>query len=181
MLKKFISVFVLLLFCIFFNALFVNAAETAVVLQIDNPVMTVNGVEKAVDEGYDTKPVIVDGRTLLPVRAVIEEFGGNVNWNSDTKEVSLTHNENEIVLTINSTQASINSSVQNLDTAPVIINNRTMLPIRFIAESFGFDVECNQNNKTITITKNDENESTSEENTVNTTETASETQKFLVH
>ena len=175
MLKKFISVFVLLLFCIFFNALFVNAAETAVVLQIDNPVMTVNGVEKAVDEGYDTKPVIVDGRTLLPVRAVIEEFGGNVNWNSDTKEVSLTHNENEIVLTINSTQASINSSVQNLDTAPVIINNRTMLPIRFIAESFGFDVECNQNNKTITITKNDENESTSEENTVNTTETASET------
>ncbi len=174
MFKKLISVFVLLLSCIFFNALFVNAAETSVVLQIDNSTMTVNGAEKAVDEGYDTKPVIVDGRTLLPVRAVIEEFGGNVNWNSDTKEVNLTHNGNEIVLTINSTQASLNGAVQNLDTAPVIINNRTMLPIRFIAESFGFDVEWNQNNKTITITKNDENKSTSEENTENTTETAAE-------
>ena len=174
MLKKIISVFVVLLFCIFFNTLFINAAESSVVLQIDNPIMAVNGVEKPVDEGYDTKPVIVDGRTLLPVRAVIEEFGGNVNWNSDTKKVTLTHNENEIVLTINSIQASINDAVQNLDTAPVIINNKTMLPIRFIAESFGFDVEWNENNKTITITNSDEIENIQKKNTENTTEMATE-------
>lgn len=170
MFKKVISVFMLLFICVFFNTLFANAAQTSVVLQINNSVMTVNGTEKAVDEGYDTKPVIVDGRTLLPVRAVIENLDGNVNWNNDTKEVNLTHNENEIVLTINSTQALLNDKVQTLDTAPVIINSRTMLPIRFIAESFGFNIEWNENNKTIIITKND----TSEENTESTTKTASE-------
>jgi len=162
MFKKFISAFMLLLFCIFFNTFFVNAAETSVVLQIDSSVMTVNGEEKAVDEGYDTKPTIVDGRTLLPVRAVIENLGGNVNWDSDTKEINLTHNEDEIVLMIDSTQALLNDTVQSLDTAPVIINNRTMLPIRFIAESFGFNIKWNENNKTITITKNDTSEKITE-------------------
>ncbi len=169
MFKKVISVFMLLFICVFFNAFFVNAAPTSVVLQIDNSVMTVNGEEKAVDEGYDTKPIIVDGITLLPVRAVIENLGGNVNWNNDTKEVNITDNENEIVLTINSTQALLNGKVQTLDTAPVIINSRTMLPIRFIAESFGFNIEWNENNKTIIITKND-----TSENTESTTEIASE-------
>ncbi len=174
MFKKVISVFMLLFICVFFNTFFVNAAQTSVFLQIDNSVMTVNGEEKAVDEGYDTKPVIVDGRTLLPVRAVIENFDGNVNWNNDTKEVILTHNENEIVLTINSTQALLNDKVQTLDTAPIIINNRTMLPIRFIAESFGFNIEWNENNKTIIITENDTSENTSEENTESTAEIADE-------
>ncbi len=169
MFKKVISVFMLLFICIFFNTFFVNAAQTSVVLQIDNSVMTVNDEEKAVDEGYDTKPIIVDGRTLLPVRAVIENLGGNVNWNNDTKEVNITYNENEIVLTINSTQALLNGKVQTLDTAPVIINSRTMLPIRFIAESLGFNIEWNENNKTIIITKND-----TSENTESTTEIASE-------
>lgn len=170
MFKKFISVFMIFLLSICFNICFVNAVQTSVILQIDNSVMTVNGEEKAVDEGYDTKPVIIDGRTLLPVRAVIESFNGNINWNNDTKEVTLTHNQNEIVLTIKSTQALLNGTVQTLDTAPVIMNNRTMLPIRFIAESFGFDVEWNESNKTITITKNDMAENTSEENTETATE-----------
>jgi len=167
MFKKFISAFMLFLLCMFFNIFFVNAAETSVILQIDNSVMTVNGEEKAVDDGYDTKPAIIDGRTLLPVRAVIENLGGNVSWNNDTKEINLTHNGNEIVLTIDSTQALLNGTAQSLDTAPVIINNRTMLPIRFIAESFGFNIKWNENNKTITITKSDTAEDTPEKNTEN--------------
>lgn len=64
---------------------------TEIVLQIGNPVMTVNGTEKPIDaEG--TAPVIVNDRTLLPVRAIVEEMGGMVAWDGDTQTVTITGN-----------------------------------------------------------------------------------------
>lgn len=57
----------------------------------------------------------------------------------------------EIVLTIDSTSAALNGTAHTLDTTPVIINDRTMLPIRFIAEGFGFDVEWEQTTQTVTL------------------------------
>ena len=121
-----------------------------IILQIDNPVMKVNGEEKNIDE-EGTAPVIVDGRTLLPVRAIVEEIGGEVAWNAETKEVTLTHEDQEIVLTIDSDEGFLNGEPQVLDAAPAIINGRTMLPIRFVAQSFGFNVDWNSETKEITI------------------------------
>ncbi len=123
-----------------------------IILQIDNPMMKVNGEEKNIDE-EGTTPVIVDGSTLLPVRAIVEEIGGEVNWNAETKEVTLTHEDQEIVLKIDSTEGFLNGEPQVLDTAPAIINGRTMLPIRFVAQSFGFNVDWNKETKEITITE----------------------------
>ena len=125
-----------------------------IILQIDNPVMKVNGEEKNIDE-EGTAPVIVDGRTLLPVRAIVEEIGGEVAWNAETKEVTLTHEDQEIVLTIDSTEGYLNGEPQVLDAAPAIINGRTMLPIRFVAQSFGFNVDWNADTQEITITSQD--------------------------
>ncbi len=113
--------------------------NTEIILQINNPNMTVNGTEKPIDED-GTAPVIVNNRTLLPVRAVAEEMGGTVQWNGDTKTVTLSYNEYEIKLVIDDNTAYLNGTAQILDTAPAIINERTMLPIRFIAESFKFNV-----------------------------------------
>lgn len=124
-----------------------------IVLKIDNPTMTVNGVEKEIDPGMGTKPVIINDRTLLPVRAVVEEIGGTVGWNGETQEVTLSHEQNTILLTIDNTTAYLNGAAQVLDTAPTIINDRTMLPIRFIVESFGCDVAWNGDTQTVTITK----------------------------
>lgn len=128
-----------------------SSETTEIILQIGNPVMTVNGTEKPIDaEG--TAPVIVKDRTLLPVRAVVEEMGGMVAWDGDTQTVTLNYGEDEIRLIIDNTAAYLNDTVQTLDVAPTIINNRTMLPIRFIAESFNFEVAWNGDTQTVTIT-----------------------------
>lgn len=133
------------------SAVFADA-QAELVLQIDNPMMTVNGIQKEIDN-MGTSPVIVNDRTLLPIRAVIEEIGGTVDWNGAAQEVTLTYGQDEIRLTIDSTTAYLNNAAQMLDTAPTIINDRTMLPIRFIAESFDFDVDWNGETQTVTITK----------------------------
>lgn len=75
-----------------------------IILQIGNPVMTVNGTEKEIDPGMGTAPVVINDRTLLPVRAVVEEMGGTAGWNGDTQEVTLSYNNDEIKLTIDSSQ-----------------------------------------------------------------------------
>lgn len=126
-----------------------------IVLQIGNPIMTVNGEGKPIDED-GTAPVIVNDVTLLPVRAVVEEMGGTVSWNDSTREVTLNYNNGEIKLTIDSLTAQLNGENHTLDTAPSIINGRTMLPIRFIAESFNFDVTWEQSSQTVTITNKTE-------------------------
>lgn len=130
-----------------------NTDDLSITLQIDNPIMTVNGQEKEIDPGMGTTPIIINDRTLLPVRAVVEEMGGNVEWNGDIQEVTLTYNEDTIRLVIDDTTAYLNDTAYTLDTAPTIINDRTMLPIRFIAESFNFDVDWNEGEQIVTISK----------------------------
>ena len=153
--KKLLSIFIII--CMMFTMLTGIAAENDLMLslQIGNSVMTVNGTEKPIDaEG--TAPVIVNDRTLLPVRAVVEEMGGTVGWDGDMQTVTLNYNVDEIRLVIDNTTAYLNNAAQVLDVAPTIINDRTLLPIRFIAESFKFEVAWNENTQTVTITKSAE-------------------------
>lgn len=124
--------------------------KTTVTMQIGNPVMTINGAEQNIDaEG--TTPVVVDDRTLLPVRAFVEGIGGTVNWDENSQTATLNYNGDEIKLTINSATAYLNNEATTLDVTPVIINDSTMLPIRFIAESFGYTVLWTEETQTVTI------------------------------
>lgn len=134
------------------------AAETdpsediTIILQIDNPVMTVNGTEKPIDaEG--TAPVVVNDQTLLPVRAVVEEMGGAVHWDGEAQTVLLAYKDDIITLGINNPTAFLNDKKNTLDAVPSIINDRTMLPIRFIAESFGYMVDWNGAEQKVIISK----------------------------
>lgn len=129
-----------------------KSEETVITMQIGNPIMTINGAEKPIDEN-GTAPIIVNDRTLLPVRAVVEEIGGTVGWDGDTQTVTLNYKEDEIQLVIDNTTAYLNNTAQTLDVAPTIINDRTMLPIRFIAESFKFEVAWNDAEQKVIITK----------------------------
>lgn len=152
MIKKILSLFLLLLLCLIGTTVF---ADEVISLQVGNSVMAVNGIDKEIDSGKETAPVIINNRTLLPIRSIVEEIGGNVSWNENAKEITLNYNSNTIVLNIDNTTAYLNNQSYTLDTAPVIINNRVFLPIRFIAESFDFDVEWNEADNTIIITKSD--------------------------
>lgn len=127
-----------------------ETTKTTVTMQIGNSVMTVNGKEQNIDaEG--TTPVVLDNRTLMPVRAFIEAIDGTVDWDGNSHTATLKYSGNEIKLTINSTTAYLNNQSATLDVAPVIINGRTMLPIRFIAESFGYTVLWSKETQTVTI------------------------------
>ncbi len=152
--KKLLSIILGAVFCISgITILAADTADTVVTLRINDPIMTVNGADKEIDPGMGTVPVIINDRTLLPVRAVVEELGGTVGWDGEVNTVTLEHEGSEILLTIDSLTAYLNGAPQTLDTAPVIINDRTMLPIRFIAESFNFDVQWDSAAQVVTITK----------------------------
>lgn len=159
------------------------AAETdtalSITMEIGNPMMTVSDAQKEIDPGQGTAPVIIDGRTLVPIRAIVEELGGTVNWQESTQTVTLTYERNDIRLTIDNTSAYFNGEAYTLDAAPTIMNNRTMLPIRFISECFEFAVNWNPAGQLITITKSEHNDAASsdpvvepqQEDTVATNET----------
>ena len=145
-------------------------------MQINNPIMTVNGIEKEIDEGRGTTPIIINNRTLVPIRAIIEEMGGYVSWEQNTQKISLSLSDKTIALTIDSTTAYVNNEAKILDTSPAIINERTMLPIRFISENLGCSVDWDGAQQLIIISKN-----TQSQNSVNSIMTPTpDTSKMLV-
>lgn len=145
-----------ILLCSFFSTLALADAPADVVvsLTIDNPVMEVNGMDAEIDPGRDTRPMIVSGRTLVPIRAIIEAFGGVVDWEESSQSVLLKMEGNTIQLGIGGTTAYLNNQAETLDVAPAIYNERTMLPIRFVAEGFNLGVAWDDNTKTVYIIRN---------------------------
>lgn len=134
-----------------------NAAgvgDVVVSMQIDDPIMAVNGVETEIDEGCGTTPIVSDGHTLVPIRAIIETFDGSVSWDSVTQTVTLAMEGDVIQITIDSNVAYLNDTEYTLDVAPTIINERTMLPIRFIAEGFNIGVAWEGETQTVTLVRN---------------------------
>ena len=101
---------------------------------------------------YDNvMPVIENGRTLIPVRAVSEALLCDVLWHNDTQEIDITKGDIFIRLTVGSTTAYVDDEEKQLDTAPEIRNDRTLVPLRFIAESLKLNVDWNGDSRTITI------------------------------
>ena len=128
-------------------------ARIILVLQVDKDYFTINNTKKYLD----SPPIIKNGRTLVPIRAIIEALGGTVSWDPSTKTVDITLNNNFIRLQIGNAIAYVNGEEKVIDPAnyrvvPEIINGRTMLPLRFVAENLGCDVKWDGNTKTITIT-----------------------------
>lgn len=127
-----------------------------ITLVIGSTTMNVDG--KTVN--IDTSPVIKDSRTLLPVRAIAESTNSVVSWDSKTKTVLIREqNDSTISLTIGRPNAILNNFAErqidpdNIKVVPLIINSRTMLPLRFVGESMGFDIEWIPETKTIILIK----------------------------
>ena len=110
--------------------------------------VTLNG--EAIE--FDQPPVSVDGRTLVPIRAVMEKMGGTVNWLPETSTTEIRFDGNRMQLVLDSTTAFYNGEANKLDVPPQAINNRTLMPLRFVAEKFGFNVGWNGDTRTVVIT-----------------------------
>lgn len=128
-----------------------STTQTTIIMTIDSPTMQVNGEIISIDEN-GTAPVIVDGRTMVPIRAVAEALGGEVSWDAAARTVTVTKDSDVISLTIDSNLAEVNSQSVELDTPPIIVNKRTLLPLRFVSENLGAEVVWNAENRQITIT-----------------------------
>jgi hypothetical protein len=127
--------------------------QTVIVLQIGNPMFTVNGTSKTLD----SPPVIKNGRTLVPIRAIIEALGGTVGWDGTARKATVALGRATIELWIGKNTARVNGVTTPIDAAnvkvvPEIINGRTMLPLRFVSESLGCSIVWADATKTITIT-----------------------------
>ena len=113
-------------------------------------------------ETKEMPPIILNGRTMVPAREFFEQLGAKVSWNQAAKQVTIDYNDEKIILTINSRTVYIgyNSAViSQSDPAPKIVNDKTMIPVRFVAEEFGFDVEWKNETRTVIISS-PENETT---------------------
>lgn len=120
-----------------------------IVLAIGKKNADVFGEKKA----NDVAPIIKNERTMLPARFVAEALGATVEWNGETKTVTITSGETVIVITIDSDKATVNGKEVKLDSPAFIENDRTYTPIRFIAEELGASVEWNEDTEEVTITK----------------------------
>ena len=127
--------------------------ETVLVLQVGKPTFTTNGVSFPLD----SPPIIKNGRTLVPIRAIVESLGGTVTWSEVAKKVTVSLEGMNIELWLGKNTAKTNGVGVRIDPAnskvvPEIINGRTMLPLRFISESFGCSISWEGTTKIITIT-----------------------------
>ena len=93
---------------------------------------------------FDTPPVIKEGRTLIPVRALSESFGAKVNWEPLTKTVTIEKNGDHIVIQLDNQIATVKGKAITLDVPAEMMNHRTLVPLRFILESLGLKVDYDQ-------------------------------------
>lgn len=121
-----------------------STAEKSKVIKLQIGSRIVNVDNEAVI--YDTAPVIRNDRTLVPIRIVTETLGGKVDWNGATKEVTLHIDGKEIKMTVGKT-------LEKYGVAPVIIDGRTFVPVRFVADELGATIAWDDATKTVTITK----------------------------
>lgn len=101
---------------------------------------------------FDVPPVIENGRTLVPLRAIFEALGAEISWNDATQTVLAQKSGTQVVLTIGNPQAYKNNTSVLLDVPPKIIQGRTMVPLRFVSEAMGADVKWDGVTGTILIT-----------------------------
>ncbi len=99
----------------------------------------------------DTPPTIVDGRTLVPLRAIFEALGAEVEWNNATRTATGTRGETVVSVQIDSSIAYVNGEAKELDVPAQIINDRTMVPARFVSEAMGCKVTWYQEEKTAAV------------------------------
>ena len=114
----------------------------AIIMQIGSK--TIQAYGKTITN--DAAPLIVNNRTMVPIRVVTETLGGTAVWNEAARTVTLVIDGKTITMTIDVT-------LEKYGVAPIIINNRTYVPIRFVAEELGADVQWNETTQQITITK----------------------------
>jgi len=126
--------------------------KTTIELYIGKATFFVNGEKRYLE----SSPVVLNNRTFVPIRPIIEALGGSISWDPIESKVTITLGSNTVELWIGKNIARVNGVMKPIDSSdsnvvPKIINGRTMLPLRFIAEALGCSVNWDGVTKKITI------------------------------
>ncbi|MGI6607088.1 MAG: stalk domain-containing protein [Peptococcia bacterium] len=100
---------------------------------------------------FDVNPVIENGRTLVPMRGIFQALGAAVEWDGVTQRIVALSPERKVELQIGQTQAWVNGELRTLDVSPCILDSRTMIPLRFVGEALGCQVDWDGNLRTINL------------------------------
>lgn len=120
-----------------------------VVLTIGSSIVQVN--DKTWPTRLDAPPIIQKDRTFVPLRFISEVIGAHVDWIASEQRVDIIKGNHHIVLWIGKTQARVNNAWIELESAPFLLNNRTMVPLRFITEPLGAKLQWDPVKQTIVL------------------------------
>ncbi|MFB8376737.1 stalk domain-containing protein [Paenibacillus taichungensis] len=109
--------------------------------------MTVNGTKKAIDAA----PVLKNGTTYVPIKHVLDAFGGQASWDSKNQRITVVRGGKLIDLVVGQKEFIINGKRQIATVAPYVSGDRTLVPLRLVSEQLGLTVKWEQNTKTVTI------------------------------
>lgn len=137
----------------------ISLAITSALLSSTISLYALNPVRLEVNDtpySLKTAPIIEDGTTLVGLREIFEILGATVDWNKDTEAIKAKLDDMEISLTVGSKTAKQDGKLVELDAAPKKIDGNTMIPLRFVSETFGAEVAWDETNRMIYIDTNTE-------------------------
>lgn len=125
-----------------------------------NQVILTLGSTTAIVNGESYKltvpPKAVDGRTVLPLRFVVDQIlGADVTWDAETKTVTVQKEGTEVIVQVGSNVGSVDGMPLELEVPPIVEDGTTMLPVRFMSEVFGLEIQYNGETKKIIVTGQD--------------------------
>lgn len=132
------------------NGLAIAAGFSHSLVLIGTPPITITINNKPLHT--DVPPVILDRRTMVPLRAIFEALGMGVSFDAATGTITGSKGDSRIQLVINSNQAMVNGKAVTLDVPATVLEGRTLVPVRFIAEGTGQSVGWEARTRTVIIT-----------------------------
>ncbi|PYY29557.1 Copper amine oxidase domain-containing protein [Paenibacillus illinoisensis] len=109
--------------------------------------MTVNGTKKAIDAA----PVLKNGTTYVPIKHVLDAFGGQASWDSKNQRITVIRGGKLIDLVVGQKEFILNGKRQSATVAPYVSGGRALVPLRLVSEQLGLTVKWEQKTKTVTI------------------------------
>ena len=101
---------------------------------------------------FDVAPIIENDRTLVPLRAIFEAMGAEVEWDEDTRTVISAKGDDLCVFQIDNENMFVNGEAKTLDVPAMIKDDRTLIPLRAVSEAYGCNIEWDGDTYTVTIT-----------------------------
>ena len=101
--------------------------------------------------GFETPPVVEDDYTLVPMRFLFEQMGAEVEWNQQTKTATLHRQGDAVTFTVDNKTATVNGAPKTMAVPARLVNDKTMVPLRFLSEELGMAVEWDNETRTAVI------------------------------